>query len=214
VTTRPRLLDLYSGAGGAARGYQMAGFHVTGVDIKPQPNYCGDGFHQADALTFPLDGYDAIHASPPCQAYTRLRAIHGKDHPDLLPPTRDRLTGLTVPWVIENVPGAPMRNYVQFCGQALGLKVRRHRWFESNVPLFGVPCSHVGELVGVYGHGQFFWDRGERSWRNIRKAQAEAAMGIDWMNREELSQAVPPAMTAHLGGFLLAHLERREGAAG
>ena len=221
--SRPRLLDLFCGAGGSAVGYHRAGFEVVGVDLVRQPHYPFE-FHQADALSilrsmvdYPSfsgemwrPGYfQAIHASPPCQAFTSLKSIHGREHPDLLGPTRQRLVELTVPWVIENVPGAPMPSHVQLCGQAFGLAVRRHRWFESNVALWGVPCSHVGKLIGVYGHGQFFWDRGERSWRNIRKPEAEAAMGIAWMNRDELSQAIPPAYTEFIGGYLLAAVQGR-----
>ena len=108
---RPRLLDLFCGAGGAARGYQLAGFHVTGIDINPQPRYAGDEFVQADALTYPLDGFDAIHASPPCQAYTSLRVMwNAIEHADLIPSTRANLIESGLPYVIENVPGAPLRN--------------------------------------------------------------------------------------------------------
>jgi hypothetical protein len=118
---RPRLLDLFCGAGGAAVGYHRAGFDVVGVDINPQPRYPFE-FHQADAMTFPLDGFDAIHASPPCQAYS-----HGtppdkrSNHPDLLDATRDRLNAAGLPWVIENVPRAPLRSPVILCGSQFDL---------------------------------------------------------------------------------------------
>lgn len=125
---KPRALDLFCGAGGATRGLQMAGFHVTGVDIKPQPRYCGDEFHQANALTFPLDGYDFVWASPPCQRYTMAQnaAKNAHNHPDLIPPIRERLLGSGVDWVMENVVGAPLINPVMLCGLAFGLKVKRH----------------------------------------------------------------------------------------
>src|SRR5215472_2155359 len=117
--TRPRLLDLFCGAGGATKGYQRAGFHVTGVDIEPQPRYCGDEFIQADALEVLADleflaGFDVIHASPPCQAYSRTQRFHNvrHDHPDLLPPTRARLIASGLPYVIENVEGAPLTAHV------------------------------------------------------------------------------------------------------
>src|SRR5512134_3964137 len=94
AVSSPRLLDLFCGAGGAAMGYHRAGFDVVGVDIKPQPHYPFE-FYQADALTYPLDGFDAYHASPPCQRYSTITKYHGKEvtesHPDLLPTTRERL---------------------------------------------------------------------------------------------------------------------------
>jgi len=109
VAGKPRIVDLFCGAGGATKGYQLAGFHVTGVDINPMPNYCGDEFHQADALTFPLDGFDAIHASPPCQAYSSATKAWGRtdEHPDIYAAVRARLLTGGIPWAIENVIGAP-----------------------------------------------------------------------------------------------------------
>src|SRR5215467_701837 len=129
--TRPRLLDLFCGAGGAAMGYHRAGFDVVGVDIKPQPRYPFT-FIQADAMTFPLEGFDAIHASPPCQAYIRSGMYDKSRHPDLLPPVRCQLERSDVPWVIENVPGAPMRVDLKLCGCMFGLGVARQRWFETS----------------------------------------------------------------------------------
>ena len=119
---RPRLLDLFSGAGGAAVGYHRAGFDVVGVDIEPQPHYPFE-FHQADAMTFPSSGFDAIHASPPCQAFSiaaKYKGTAGR-HKDLLTPTRTRLQAAGLPWVIENVPGAPMRADYLLCGCMFGL---------------------------------------------------------------------------------------------
>jgi DNA (cytosine-5)-methyltransferase 1 len=143
--TRPVLIDLFCKAGGCTKGYQRAGFYVVGVDIEPQPNYCGDEFHQADALAFPLDEADAIHASPPCQAHSsiakqqRARRPGAYDHPDLVDATRDRLVAAGVPYVIENVVGAPLLNHVQLCGSSFGLDVRRHRLFECSFPVLAPP---------------------------------------------------------------------------
>lgn len=126
---KPRLLDLFSGAGGAARGYQLAGFHVTGVDINPQPRYCGDEFVQADAMTFPLDGFDAVHASPPCQDHSPLSALVGAHGTGwMLDATRKRLEAWGGLWVIENVMGAAMRPALVLCGgtQFIGEQLLAH----------------------------------------------------------------------------------------
>lgn len=206
---RPRLLDLFCGAGGAARGYADAGFEVIGVDIRPQPNYPFE-FHQADALTFSLDGFDAIHASPPCQGFTayRRRPDHVHPRPNLIPAVRERLAAAGRPYVIENVPGSPLHNPVTLCGSSFGLDVRRHRRFESNVPLAAPGCSHDWQAprfppatnrtnlrrtveVGV--------------WRIPLDVQ-RAAMGIDWMSLHELTEAIPPAYTRHVGRQLLTHV--------
>ena len=218
---RPRLLDLFCCAGGATRGYQLAGFHVVGVDIEPQPDYCGDEFIQDDALEFPLDGFDAIHASPPCQSFTAYRRKGhgvGDGYPDLIKPVRARLEQSGVPWVIENVAGAPLRNAVMLCGSSFGLDVRRHRYFESNVlGLYGTHCLHQrqGRPVGVYGdHPQDDSDyrrpdgtrRGQKA-RTITEAQT--ALGIDWMTTwDDLADAIPPAYTEHIGRQLIEHIER------
>src|SRR5678815_3968779 len=118
---KPRLLDLFCGAGGAAMGYHRAGFEVVGVDIKPQPHYPFE-FHQADAMTFPLEGFDAIHASPPCQAFCDLKDMHNaKQHDNLLTPIRKRLAESGVPYVIENVRGAPLDGKLRLCGSMFDL---------------------------------------------------------------------------------------------
>lgn len=160
---KPRALDLFCGAGGATKGLQLAGFHVTGVDINPQPRYCGDEFHQADALTFPLEGYDFIWASPPCQAFTTLRALQkGKEYPDLIPETRAMLIATGVPYAIENVEGAPLGEsgyLIMLCGTMFGLgtptgsaELRRHRLFETS---FSIPlrpaCQHGTSVISVHG---------------------------------------------------------------
>jgi DNA (cytosine-5)-methyltransferase 1 len=222
--SRPRLLDLFCGAGGSAVGYHRAGFDVVGVDIAPQPNYPFE-FHQADALTFPLDGYDAIHASPVCSLFTVGRnmwkgRLPDDRHVDLLTPTRARLVDQPALWIIENVPGAPMRRDLQLCGSQFGLGVRRHRWFEFSVALFALihPCSHHYEIVSVFGGGALSATprggsrpggihRTMQSRRHVAHVVASQAMGIDWMTRDELSQAIPPAYTEFIGGQLLAHLD-------
>jgi hypothetical protein len=190
--TRPRLLDLFCGPGGSSRGYQEAGFHVTGVDIAPQPNYCGDAFILADALEVPLDDYHAIHASPPCPRYANVTRWRGdpERHPDLLDPIRQRLLiEAVVPWVIENVPEAPLRRDFLLCGSMFGLRVKRHRAFETSWQGFGfaVPCQHRGLLP--------FMHKGERAYAD--------AMGCHWMTKEEARDAIPPAYTRYVGGFLL-----------
>lgn len=188
-------------------GYHRAGFEVVGVDIDPQPNYPFE-FHQADALTFPLEGFDAIHASPPCQAFTayKRRPNHVPEYPNLIADVRARLVASGVPYVIENIPGAraELIDPVQLCGSSFGLDVRRHRLFESNVPMTPPPCDHSWQTprfppatnrtnlrrtveVGV--------------WR-IPLAVQQKAMEIDWMTLKELSEAIPPAYTEWIGAAL------------
>jgi DNA (cytosine-5)-methyltransferase 1 len=228
----PRLLDLFCGAGGAARGYQLAGFHVTGVDIKPQPRYAGDVFIEGDALEYCREHgheYDAIHASPPCQGYSRMRHLpwlKGKDYPLLIDATRNALDASGVPWVIENVEDAPLRNGVVLCGAMFGLKVYRHRGFESSQMLLAPPHTKHTEVIGS---GRMLNDRqapNANGWvshagkgtlnrnyyadgvitvggHNYKLAAGAAAMGIDWMKRDELSQAIPPAYTEHIGRQLM-----------
>lgn len=150
---KPRALDLFCKAGGATRGLMAAGFHVTGVDIEPQPRYCGDAFVQADAMTFPLKGFDFIWASPPCQGYTALRHAPGAKGtaPKLIGDIRARLSSLSIPWVIENVTEArlDMINPVALCGTMFGLgipgyELQRHRLFESNFGWRVPMCRHSG----------------------------------------------------------------------
>lgn len=192
--SKPRLLDLFCCAGGAAMGYHRAGFEVVGVDVRPQPNYPFD-FHQADAMTFPLEGFDAIHASPPCQHYARVTRWRGTAgaHPDLLGPTLDRLTGQDAPWVVENVPEAIGRPDLVLCGSMFGLAVRRHRHFLTSWPSFGLlhPCRHEGLLP--------FMHKAERAYAD--------ALGCEWMTNREARQAIPPAYTEWIGRQLLTQLE-------
>jgi SAM-dependent methyltransferase len=209
---RPRLLDLCCGAGGASAGYHAAGFDVTGVDIAPQPDYPFP-FIQADALTVDLAGFDVIAASPPCQRWSAATPTDQRhNHPDLIDPIRRRLTAaLATPggpraYVIENVPGAPLRNPVTVCGDALRLGVRRHRLFESNLPLVGTTCWHDRPTPPVPVYGTY-------NQRNRRRTagpatstnDARTAMGVHWMPWPALTQAVPPAYTHWLGVQLLTH---------
>lgn len=204
-----RILDLFCGAGGAAAGYHRAlpEAEIVGVDIAPQPRYPFT-FVQADAMEYPLDGFDFIHASPPCQLYSVSTVMHDKSrYPDLIAPVRGRLVATGLPYVIENVPGAPLVNWVQICGSGLGMvRIRRHRRFESNMPLLGVPCSHGQnrDLMSVVGHSE----GSGKSGPGYLMADKSLAMGIDWMNRDELSEAIPPAYTEWIGAQLAAVLER------
>lgn len=198
---KPKLLDLFCGAGGCSMGYHRAGFNVVGVDINHQPHY-PFRFHRADAMLFPLDGFDAVHASPPCKAFTKTGwAFHfncHQNHKDLLTPMRERLIASGLPFVIENVPGAPIRGDLMLCGSMFGLGVRRHRYFETNPSLFNFlpPCSHKKVLASPHGHPRI---SGEG-------ATWGPAMGIDWMNTNELSQAIPPAYTEWIGKELKTHI--------
>jgi DNA (cytosine-5)-methyltransferase 1 len=216
--TRPRLLDLFCGAGGAAMGYSRAGFAVVGVDIKPQPNY-PFGFWQADALEFmrvALDqggwsgeqGFDAIHASPPCQHYIRSGNVDHDRHPDLLGPTRSLLNDTGLPWVIENVPGAPMRPDAVLCGSQFGLEIRRHRWFEFSwaEPILTLACDHSRPVTGVYGHPHGKNGAADGMLPSDLETWSRE-MGIDWMTSAELADAIPPAYTELIGTQLLAHLK-------
>ena len=218
--TRPKLLDLFCGAGGATRGYMDAGFDVWGVDINPQPNYCGDVFFEADALYFlehfPLDTFDVIHASPPCQAYSVTSSLHDNDHPELVEPVRDALEVWGGPYVIENVVGAPLdpARTIQLCGSSFGLGVRRHRLFETNPPtIFQPQCNHglqphPVDVTGTGGPTKQTRQGGGGTHRKPRDlAHAREVMGIDWMTRRELSQAIPPAYTEWVGRRMLDHLE-------
>lgn len=214
---RPRLLDLFCGAGGAAVGYHRAGFDVVGVDLKPQPDYPFE-FHQGDALDAlddllwraAWDEYAVVHASPPCQGYSVTASLHDAEYPRLIVPVRTRLWALGIPYVIENVVGAPLRNHVRLCGSSFGLGVRRHRLFEVDPMPLGVPmCAHhlQPEPIDVTGTGgpaaRPPGQRGgiHRKPRNL--AHAREAMGIDWMTRPELAEAIPPAYTEWVGARLL-----------
>jgi len=211
-----RILDLFCGAGGAAMGYSRAfpDAEIVGVDINPQPRYPFT-FVQGDAMTFPLDGFELIHASPPCQAYSVLRRANpGAIYPDLIAPTRDRLVASFVPWVMENVPGAPLHSPITLCGSMFGLgsgdrQLRRHRLFESSFLMFLPTCRHKGEAIGVYGGGptgRYTFENGIRKGLIGRRggyqgtiAEKREAMDVYWMTAKELNQAIPPAYTQFIG---------------
>lgn len=215
-----RLLDLCCGAGGASVGYNRVGFEVTGVDIRPQPRY-PFAFIQADALELlenmsllELLQYDAIHASPPCQRWARGYARDRSHHPDLITPLRELLLEIGLPYVIENVPKAPLRDAVLVCGGGLGcvagnFQLHRHRAFEANFPLLGAPHTRQRRYsVSVVGHGSPPGPRALHG-RNHTSDERQLAMGIDWMNRDELAEAIPPVYTEHIGEQLRAHVLER-----
>lgn len=209
-------IDYFCGAGGAARGLQMAGFYVIGIDKNPQPRYAGDEFHQGGALDFDAARGDFLWASPPCKAHVSLRWMHNaKKHEDLIPPTRAKLKASGKPWCMENVVGAPLRSGLQLCGTMFDLQTEdaelwRHRRFELSwqMPLFGLPhCEHGQKprVIGVYGgHGR---DRRRTvNTQDFSVAERRQAMGIDWMTGEELSQAIPPAYARFIGEAAIAHI--------
>jgi len=215
--TRPRLLDLFCGAGGAAVGYHRAGFDVVGVDIKPQPHYPFE-FHQGDAMTYPLDGFDVVHASPPCQAYSITKNAHTVQHPDLVPAMLERLRDSGIPWIMENVVGAPLPDPLTLCGSMFRLQaddhyirqrvwLKRHRLFASSNLIFGPgPCDHPAgmRVGGVYGGA---WSKNRTVDPTVKRTGGYAPpddvqrvlMGIDWMPRKALNQSIPPAYTEWIG---------------
>jgi DNA (cytosine-5)-methyltransferase 1 len=218
--TGPKLLDLFCGAGGAGMGYSLAGFDVTGVDINPQPRY-PFRFVQGDAIEHLRahgHAYDAIHASPPCQAYTPLGALHpDKTYPDLVAATRDLLLDLDIPWVIENVMAAPLSKTrsIRLCGGMFGLRTYRHRRFEHSpeYPLTQPPhAPHVARTATK--RRRELWDQG---WHvsitgDVGTYVGPEAMGIDWMSGNEMCEAIPPAYTEVVGRQFLAHLAEERAA--
>ena len=230
---KPRLLDLFCGTGGAAMGYHRAGFDVIGVDIVQQPNYpfkstrCDalialrrlmeDDFLATRFGNVWLEDVSAIHASPPCQAFTAYQrtGIVG-DYPDLVDPVRQLLNATGLPWVIENVVGAPLTDPVLICGSMFdpAMNIRRHRLFETNWKLEPPqwPCRHKLTAPGRFKSSS---TRRPNSRATIEigawdepLARQQEAMGIDWMTLEELSESIPPAYTEFIGAQLLAHLEQ------
>lgn len=207
-------------------GYHQAGFDVFGVDIEPQPNYPFE-FAQTDALEYLevlidtdlIYTFDAVHASPPCQAHSDLQKQSKIEYPDLIAPVRDLLSEVSIPWVIENVEGAPLINPVKLCGASAAfpeLRVIRHRLFESNVGLQGTPCPTKHPLVFTYDKrkphfGQLDQDTAYvqvTGGGNCKVRNKRAAMGTQWMTGEECNEAIPPAYTRFIGLQLLDYLSR------
>jgi hypothetical protein len=215
---RPRILVLCCKAGGAAMGYHRAGFDVVGLDLEPQPRFPFT-FVQGDALTYPLDGFNAYHASPPCQAnLLGLAAVNrklGRDyaHADIIDPIRQRLRATSKPFNIEQPEqGARLVNPVRLCGSSFGLPIRRHRQFESSVGYLVPQCDHSWQTERKYWTG---WrPNGEHRLATVvqvygngaNRHEWPAALGIDWMTPDELTQAIPPAYTEFLGRQMLAYL--------
>lgn len=197
-------------------GYHLAGFEVVGVDIEPQKNY-PFRFIQADALEFIVAHgaeFDVIHASPPCQAYSQTRNLKTstKNHPDLVEPTRKVLQATGKPYIIENVPGAPLINPLMLCGTMFGLRVIRHRLFECSTPLWWPPtlCQHEGLVLPMWWKSQRAARLSGKNYpyitvvgKSFLMPEARRAMDIDWMVMDELSQAIPPAYTKWIGERLL-----------
>ncbi len=215
-----RLLDLYCGAGGAAAGYHRAGFtDIVGVDINPQGRYPFE-FVQGDALEFVAQHgheFDLIHASPPCQIYGVTKGMARPGYPDLVDVTRHMLIKSGRPYVIENVPGAPLINPIKLCGTMFDLRVIRHRLFETDPVLWWPPrpCQHWGETnskVKKSNGARKLWSFDDCDLlcvvgNGFRVSDGRIAMGINWMTRKELSQAIPPAYTEWLGGAILSQLK-------
>jgi len=204
-----RVLDLFCGAGGASMGLYRAGAtEVVGVDLAPQPRY-PFVFMQRDALSLDVDelrAFDLIWASPPCQRYSLYSRNIGtsSNHPDLVAPVRERLRASGVPHIVENVVGAPLRSPTMLCGTMFGLPLLRHRLFETSFRVGLVaPCRHRGDEIPVYGNGTPRWHL-ERLGRGLKIEEKRSAMGIEWMNRDELSQAIPPAYSEWLARQWLA----------
>ena len=236
---KPKLLDLFCKAGGASVGYTRAGFEVEGVDIEPQPHYPFK-FYQADALEFPLEGYDAYAASPPCQFASVMTRGRWQDrlgnHPNYIDIIRLLLQGTGKPYIIENVAGAKkyLENPVMLCGTMFGLgtkegnQLRRHRLFEiyPRLMILTPTCRHnTASAVGVYGGGQHPGRRKPATigvWGNAGGSSnrdglvqfgtdaRREAMGIDWMTGKELSEAIPPAYTEYIGKYLMEYLKKEE----
>jgi DNA (cytosine-5)-methyltransferase 1 len=206
------LLDLFCGAGGAAMGYYSTGFKVVGVDIKPQPHYPFQ-FIEADALDFVTlygQSFDMIHASPPCQRYTKQakQKRTSESHPDLIGPVRDVVVALNKPYVIENVLEARshLKDPVMLCGTQFGLGVFRHRLFESSTT---IPELAHRRHYGRIGDGTYVSVTGHTGGRSLRDgilhgvfADWQRAMNIDWMSADEMTQAIPPVYTEYVGNAL------------
>ena len=205
-----KLLDLYCGAGGCSVGYSRAGFEVTGVDIEPQASY-PFRFIQANALEFPLEGYDVIHASPPCQLYSQATLFHKgarNNHISHIEPIRERLQQFQGVYVIENIEAAPLMNAIKLCGHMFNLRVYRHRLFESNIAL--KQPKHRKHILKAADAGRIA--KSDEFWCPVgkfgHKYEAAQAMGIDWMHTvKEIAQAIPPAYTEYIGKQIMSQLQ-------
>ena len=215
-TSRPRILDLFCGAGGAAVGYHRAGFDVVGVDINPQPHYPFE-FHRGDVTAFDFDAlgrFDVVHASPPCQSQTALTkgTNKGRQYVDLIPWSRDFIAAMNLPAVIENVQGSHLRRDLVLCGEMFKLDVIRHRYFELHGWVASAPrhVPHRGRVAGwrhgVYFDGPYFAVYGDGGGKGT-VAEWQQATGITWTgDRKSIAEAIPPAYTEYIGRQLLAHI--------
>lgn len=208
----PRALDLFCCQGGASAGLHMAGFDVVGVDIVDQPRYRFD-FHRADAMTFPLDEFDFIWASPPCQAHSRAQKIRDNEHPDFIAPLRERLQKSGKPYCIENVVGAPLIDPFMLCGAMFGLQTYRHRLFECSFPVeipshpeHTAPTTKMGRPVA---EGEFMHVVGNFSGVN----KARRVMGMPWASRDGLREAIPPVYSRLIGQCALELIDAQRAAA-
>lgn len=220
MPSAPLILDACCGAGGATRGYQLAGFRVVGIDIDPQPDYCGDDFVQGDAVAFIRQHghrFDFIHMSWPCQASSALTkgTNKGRTYPQLIPAGRQAALSTGRPWVIESVAGAPIRKDLTLCGEMFGLGVLRHRFFEFHGgwrPSQPEHRKHRGRVAGmrhgVWYDGPYFAVYGEGGGKGT-VAQWQDAMDVHWTdNRKSIAEAIPPAYTYHIGRELKIILAR------
>lgn len=215
--SKPRLLDLFSGAGGAGMGYHRAGFEVVGVDIAAQKHYPFE-FHQADALEYCAahgHEFDVIHASPPCQGYSVTKSMPWVgEYPKLVEPLRMLLLASGKPYIIENVPGAPLQNPIILCGLMFGAKVFRHRLFETCPFLLGPshvkhPSDSVTNSFRAYSSFSNGATHISMAGHNFKRTDAVLALNGDcgWMTREEMAEAIPPVYTEYIGAQLLKYLE-------
>lgn len=208
---RPMALDLYCCQGGASYGLDSAGFQVVGIDIVPQPNYPFP-FIKADAITTLPAGFDFIWASPPCQAHSLAQRIQKNEHPDLIEPTRAMLKASGIPYCIENVVGAPLVNPIMLCGAMFGLRTYRHRLFECSFPIEAPSHPEHTAALTKMGRpprdGEFMHIVGNFSGVD----HARWIMGTQWMSRDGLREAIPPAFSKFIGQAALAAASVREAA--